>query len=41
DEALRMRREPRAPTLYADRDERRRDALAFVGVAAEDGLSLA
>ncbi|MEE7490385.1 DNA polymerase subunit beta [Methylobacterium oryzae] len=41
DEALRMRREPRAPALYADRDERRRDALAFVGAAAEDGLSLA
>lgn len=41
DEALRLRRSPRAPALYGDEGERRRDALAFVGAAAKDGLSLA
>lgn len=41
DEALRLRRSPGAPTLYVDEAERWRDALAFVGAAAEDGLSLA
>jgi hypothetical protein len=41
DEALRLRRAPGAPALYMDEGERRRDALAFVAAAAEDGLSLA
>ena len=41
DEALRLRRSPRAPALYGDEGERRRDALAFVGAAARDGLSVA
>ena len=40
DEALRLRRSPDAPGLYADAEERRREALAFVREVARDGLSL-
>lgn len=40
DEALRLRRSPDAPALYTDEGERRREARAFVDMAAEDGLSL-
>lgn len=41
DEALRLRRSPGAPALYADDGERRRDARAFAAMAAADALSLA
>lgn len=41
DESLRLRRSPDLPTLYPDDGERRREALAFVEMAASDALSLA
>ncbi|EHP91087.1 MULTISPECIES: aminoglycoside adenylyltransferase domain-containing protein [Methylobacteriaceae] len=41
DEALRLRRAPGSPSLYQEADACRRDARAFVEMAAADALSLA
>lgn len=41
DEALRLRRSPGLPSLYPDADARSRDAVAFVGMATQDAMSLA